>query len=415
MRRFSTFTALVLFGTVLGANGAGCTINTNDTSANRDGGVSNEPSNAPDPSNPSSTATSDAASPSSSNGSAVGFSQSNVSLEGIDLSTVGDVSVNGSCEVSSDKDDFRCADKKAVFKIVTQSDQSRVGVYVAKTFRVEANAILDVTGTLPIVFVALDKMEILGTIHVNSYEYHDAAGGFISDKSEAKGGGPGGGGAGSNTNAGGGGSYCGVGGDGIARKGGQPGKGGTAYGNAELSPLIGGSAGGSTSATYGGSGGGAVELVAGTSFLLSSTGTIHVGGQRGRGNQLGAGGGSGGAILIEAESATIAGVLAANGGGGGSGWGVKDTDSAGQDATPDNVSAPGGVSQDGTCKGGAGSGGDVIGGGTSTFTENGWSGPGGGGGGAGRIRINTRSGAATITGTLSPSAKTPCFTQGTLQ
>jgi hypothetical protein len=38
---------------------------------------------------------------------------------------------------------------------------------------------------------------------------------------------------------------------------------------------------------------------------------------------------------------------------------------------------------------------------------------GGGGGGAGRIRINSKSGAADLTGaTLSPDATTSCVTQG---
>jgi hypothetical protein len=37
-----------------------------------------------------------------------------------------------------------------------------------------------------------------------------------------------------------------------------------------------------------------------------------------------------------------------------------------------------------------------------------------GGGGAGRIRINTKTGTATLHGTLSPSATTTCVSQGML-
>jgi hypothetical protein len=37
-----------------------------------------------------------------------------------------------------------------------------------------------------------------------------------------------------------------------------------------------------------------------------------------------------------------------------------------------------------------------------------------GGGGAGRIRINTTSGVATLSGTLSPAVTTTCVSQGTL-
>jgi hypothetical protein len=38
--------------------------------------------------------------------------------------------------------------------------------------------------------------------------------------------------------------------------------------------------------------------------------------------------------------------------------------------------------------------------------------PGAGGGGAGRIRINTASGAAVVTGTVTPASETGCYTVG---
>jgi hypothetical protein len=40
--------------------------------------------------------------------------------------------------------------------------------------------------------------------------------------------------------------------------------------------------------------------------------------------------------------------------------------------------------------------------------------PGAGGGGAGRVRINTTSGAATISGMISPATTTSCVSQGAL-
>ena len=48
----------------------------------------------------------------------------------------------------------------------------------------------------------------------------------------------------------------------------------------------------------------------------------------------------------------------------------------------------------------------------TAFADGGISGS--GGGGAGRIRINTTAGAATVTGTISPTLATSCATQGTL-
>lgn len=413
MRRFSTVScsAIVLAGAMFAASNSGCTINPLSTS-DTDGGAKADPSSnddtpngrADDTSNPSATG----GDSSGQGASKVAFTPSNVPVDEIDWSKAGDVAINGSCTVSSDEDKFSCAKGQAAFTLFTQPDASRVGMYVVKSFRVEANAILEVEGKLPIVIVALDKMEILGTVRVNGSGTSAAPGGFISDQSDAKGGGPGGGGAGSATNGAGGGSYCGVGGEGSANSNGVTANGGKVYGTPEISPLVGGSGGGSRN-LKGGSGGGAVQLVSGGSFLLSATGVIHAGGGGGSsGSTTGAGGGSGGAILIEADSATILGTLAANGGGGGSGGEYVD----GSDATPDDASALGSTSTDGASKGGNGAAAATINGGNGTRAEKAY--PAGGGGGAGRIRINTTSGAATISGTISPSASTPCFTQGKL-
>lgn len=419
MRRFSTVScsAIVLAGAVFAASNSGCTINPLSTS-DTDGGAKQEASS----NDGTSSDGDDTSSPSTNGGdttaqggSKVGFQPSNVPVDQIDGSKVGDVAVSGSCTISSDEDDFSCGEGKAAFTLFTQPDASRVGMYVVKSFRVEANAILEVEGKLPIVIVALDKMEILGTVRVNAEGSSRTPGGFISDAANAKGGGPGGGGGGSEVNGGGGGSYCGVGGTGSALANGTAASGGKSYGTPEISPLVGGSAGGSADVpNFGGSGGGAIQFVAGTTFLLSSTGVVHAGGGAGNASQRGAGGGAGGAILIEADSATILGTLAANGGGGGGGWGDttwSDT-TDGNDATPDDAPAFGGKSKDGTSIGGDGAAADTINGGNGTHTGKAY--PAGGGGGAGRIRINTKSGAAKIEGTVSPSANTPCFTQGKL-
>lgn len=418
MRRFSTVScsAIVLAGAMFAASNSGCTINPLSTS-DADGGAKADPSSnddtpngrADDTSNPSAIG----GDSSGQGGSKVEFTPSNVPVDQIDWSKAGDVAINGSCTVSSDEDEFSCAKGQAAFTLFTQPDASRVGMYVVKSFRVEANAILEVEGKLPIVIVALDKMEILGTVRVNAKKDGSSPGGFISDQYHTKGGGPGGGGAGSKTNAGGGASYCGVGGEGGASKNGTAASGGKVYGNPEISPLVGGSSGGS-GGLYAGAGGGAIQLVAGGSFLLSATGVIHAGGGGGRkGNPEASGGGSGGAILVEADTATVLGTLAANGGGGGAGWGQGAYLAGdGNDATPDDAMALGGASTDGTSKGGMGTAADVINGSSGTRAENAY--PAGGGGGAGRIRINTTSGSATISGTVSPSAGTPCFTQGKL-
>jgi hypothetical protein len=63
----------------------------------------------------------------------------------------------------------------------------------------------------------------------------------------------------------------------------------------------------------------------------------------------------------------------------------------------------------GNGQGGAGSAGatvDGVAGGVSSTDF------GGGGGGAGRIRVNSTSGAAIVTGVVSPSLTTACATQG---
>jgi hypothetical protein len=157
--------------------------------------------------------------------------------------------------------------------------------------------------------------------------------------------------------------------------------------------------------------------VAGKSFELKQGAFISApgagGGQGGTLGQEASGGGSGGAILIESEVVTIAGTIAVNGGGGGSGAGSgagagkNGDDGHDSDATP----ASGGVPS-ATDHGGNGAAGDTPDGddGLSSTGESGAE-----GGGVGRVRINTASGLATVSGLVTPSAKSGCLSQGALK
>src|SRR5205823_127323 len=100
------------------------------------------------------------------------------------------------------------------FKIATQSDGSRVAVYVAKSMNILAGKNLTVSGSLPFVFIALDTIRISGTLNANSKGDVNVAGGREVTAQSTAGAGPGGGRAGNASAAGGGGSYCGTGGKG---------------------------------------------------------------------------------------------------------------------------------------------------------------------------------------------------------
>lgn len=148
-----------------------------------------------------------------------------------------------------------------------------------------------------------------------------------------------------------------------------------------------------------------MQLVAGDSIDIQSSGGVSAGGGGGCGHEgQGGGGGSDGSILIEAPVVTITGSLSANGGSGAIGSGGTD----GSSGQPGSDPAAGAGESGGAGSGGAdeaGSAGTVVG--TSDF--------GGGCGGAGRIRINTTAGETDVApGLLSPSSATDCVTQGTL-
>ena len=350
------------------------------------------------------------------------FTPSNISLVGLDLSTVVDEDLATDCDLdtgTSPTAGGTCL-KNPVETILTQSDGSKIHVLIVKSLKIEPSAHLSVNrpaGGLPLAIVALGDMTVLGTIDVRALGDQSYGGGFQSTQNGQKGAGPGGGPAatgvgGTTMGAGaGGGSYCGKGGQGALEKNatGPAGAATPPYGTAEIIPLVGGSSGGSGS--FGaGAGGGAVQLVAFGQFSLGANGYVNVGGGGGQpavssnaGDNSG-GGGSGGSILIEATGVQIAGILAANGGGGG---GVSAN---GHDATPDAIGAAGGAMA-GLGAGGMGAASANIDGATPASVD---PGPvGGGGGGAGRIRINTITGAAGFNGSkISPAQTTSCVTQG---
>jgi hypothetical protein len=356
-------------------------------------------------------------------GSALGFTPSNVDLSGLDLSKVGDFVVdNDECTIDSDFLLASCGDGADVlgFKIATQSDGSKVGVYVANSMTILPGQSLTVAGSLPLVFIALDTITISGALNANASEDVGVAGGDSQETVRAMGTGPGGGGAGTATAAGGGGSYCGTGGAGGAESGATS-AGGMAYGTAQLTPLAAGASGGAGDGAPG-AGGGAIQLVAGTSITIESAGLIHVGGGGGGfggiSGQEANGGGSGGSILLESLAVAIEGTLAANGGGGGAGTSMDvgaapPLDPGGANATPDETSAPGGKAGVGPSSGGNGGAAGLVNGTDGSFTPG--DSAGGGGGGAGRIRINTRSGTAELAAAaISPAVSTPCTTIGSI-
>jgi hypothetical protein len=360
---------------------------------------------------------------------ALGFTPSNVDLTGIDLTKVGDFVVDADCTIDTDSNLASCGDGAQVlaFKIATQSDGSKVAVYVAKSLTIPAGKSLTIQGfseSRPLVLIALETITIAGSLDGSSKAEVGIAGGSSPKTEKTKGVGPGGGSASGALAASGGGSYCGIGGGGAAETGGTATLGGTAYGTPAITPLVAGSSGGDVGS---GAGGGAIQLVAGKTITIEASGKINVGagggGFGGISTQEAKGGGSGGSILLESLAVTVAGTLAANGGGAGAGTSSDvgappPNDPSGANATADATAAAGGKLGVGPSSGGSGSAGTTIDGAAGSFTPNTAStnnAAGGGGGGAGRIRINTKSGQATLGGVISPAASSTCTTQGTVR
>ena len=94
-------------------------------------------------------------------------------------------------------------------KIVTLADQSRVSVFVARSFRIETSTTVRTKGALPIVFAALDDTVVFGSLVVVA----GTSGGAAVAREYTRGAGAGGGTPASLSGlAGGGASFCGIGG-----------------------------------------------------------------------------------------------------------------------------------------------------------------------------------------------------------
>jgi hypothetical protein len=353
-------------------------------------------------------------------GPTLGFTPSNVDLQGIDTNNLPAVDVmTTDCTIDTGcSQGISCAAQATVTKTIIQnSNNVTICVYYVSSFKIDPSAVLKATGGNPVAIVSLGTIDIEGRLLVDATGGNPIAGGGGSDQggpSNVGAGQPGGAADdGVNTQGASGGGYCGVGGAGGTQPAATATSGGIAWGTPQIVPLAGGAGGGDTGSPFGnggGGGGGAVQLVAKTSITLGSGGLINAGGGGGNSSDAeqagaGGGGGSGGAILLEAPTTTLAGVLAANGGGGGGGGNTASTN--GVDATANSSAALGG-----SMAGGSGSAAKTAGGAAGGSALSGQEPP-AGGGGAGRIRINATSGKAMITGTLSPSMGT-CTTQGTL-
>lgn len=287
------------------------------------------------------------------------------------------------------------------FSVNLAGGAGQATIYVFTSVLIEAGGSLTVQGPNPLILVVLGSVDIRGSIDASADRADPNATAMLGGHATGAGvggfssGGPAGGG---------GGSYCGTGGHGAGTSGAASAPGAT-YGSASLVPLLGGSAGGGANTNgaagdFNGNGGGALQI--------SATGTITVepgafitasgSGAASSSTPSGEGGGSGGAILLEAPTVTVAGLLEANGGQG------SDPQYSGANPPDD-----GGVASNAGCAGGSGSAGAALGGGDGQTTANGY---GGGGGGAGRIRINAAH--VSVTGTLSPPLGSGCATQATL-
>jgi len=296
------------------------------------------------------------------------------------------------------------------------------------SIKIPMGTMVEVTGPNALVVVASGNIEIKGIINGSGKASTPGPGGGNGGSYYANPSGPGAGGKGSEVKTGFGGGLYTLGGGAGGVHAGAAGGGGTGklsnykapggspaapYGKSELSPLYGGSGGGrggtssSKGAAYGGGGGGALMLVSGTEIIIgdgtSGVGGINAGGGGGGASTTtyrgGGGGGSGGAILLEAPKITLkkGSTLAVNGGGGGGGAGTNFGAKAGQPGDMVYAPTPGGAASAGGGSGGKGAGGVLKTGGLGGGAVAG----GGGGGSAGIIRINTFTGAATISGSIS--------------
>jgi hypothetical protein len=279
-----------------------------------------------------------------------------------------------------------------------------LAVLFVDSFIIKAGIKLSIAGTRPLIVVSSGPIEINGTIDAaasvsNGWYAGGAPGpasvtrpGICPNESVAGGGRTGGKGTSELDPA-------------------VPPAGGAIYGTPELVPLLGGSSGGSAAAFSAvNHGGGALQLTSRVSITIGDNGIVDMGGGTGASGAYGVGGGSGGAILLEAPSVIVKGVVAANGAGGAAYWGEQKS------GQPSDQPATGGkLDSAGTARAGNGAAGAIANGGDAQqlAAER----RAGGGGGAGRIRINTCDGTVTTTASavISPAEASGCFSKGTLR
>jgi hypothetical protein len=272
-----------------------------------------------------------------------------------------------------------------VSSLVVTQGASTIRVFIGHSMVIGDVA---VTGTSALAIVASDTIELTGNLRANG-AFTSAAPGAQETGICVGGVGQLGGGGGGNATMGG------NGGKSLATS--IPAPGGAAVTSFE--PLVGGCRGGNQTDTsgntiaIGGGGGGAIQLVAGTSIEIA--GTINVGAG---GGASAAGGGSGGLIILQSPHVTLTGGLYANGGGGGA------CDSSGADATADLTPASGaGPCGNLALRGHGGSGGT----GTAQCGPANESPIAGGGGGAvGRVQVMTEGTFDPSTGTVSAALTT---------
>lgn len=333
---------------------------------------------------------------------------------------------------------------------ITQANGVVAVVVPVTSLTIDNGAVLRARGTRPVIFAVFGDANISGTLDASAAMNVPGAGGNVScappptsgmwitgtgqpgiSQTMANYGGSGGGG-GAFGSVGGIGGRGDVGGGGLVPSTGGPlAAAGAVEGDGMLSPLRGGCAGGHggqkavNGATFGGAGGGAIQLsVAGT---LSVSGTIAAGGGGGQRALLledgGAGGGSGGAIFLEAESvaSTTAAWISVNGGGGGGGYdhdAMAPNTVAGANAPPrSSAGGVGGAADNFGGRGGNGAGATTMAAAGAEATHSNTllgqfgAGGGGGGGGLGRIRLRDQSRASTncaFDGNFSPAPLVTC-------
>jgi len=286
--------------------------------------------------------------------------------------------------------------------IIPQTNDVELCALVAVNIAVQSTV---ATGSRPLVLIALDSIDITGTVDVSSRSATSRIGAGAQTKCST------GSGTDGTTGAGGGagGSYGFTGGGGAAGQNGQS-AGGLAGSALQPQTVHGGCPGqpggivGSETRSAAGAGGGAFYAIAVKAISVPSGAIINVSGGGGKGGGVksgGAGGGAGGLIGLDAESILIAGQVFSRGGGGGGGGGSASMGGNGADAPVFSGAVLGGF---------AGASGGTSGGDGADGGIGGYPGPtavNGGGAGGGACGCLCRRGTPMITGSLKPPATTP--------